>query len=177
MRCSAWSSLAISACSALALATVAHAHVVATTPYVDAGETSELELEVPNEREQAMTGLQVSVPDDFRVVAASGPTGWQSDVEDTSVFWSGGDLEPSSLATFELTVEAPTAPGPASLSATQRYPGGATVHWPVAITVLPANEQSQELGRAFVVGLLGLLVLGAIGILVWRRRGSALEEK
>jgi hypothetical protein len=177
MRCSGWSSLAISACSALALATAAHAHVVATTPYVDAGATSELSLEVPNEREQAMTGLHVSVPADFRVVAASGPAGWQSEVERASVSWSGGRLEPASLTTFALTIEAPAAPGPASLSATQRYPGGATVRWPVAITVLPAEEQSQQLGRALVVGLVGLLVLGAIGILVWRRRGSALEER
>ena len=59
------------------------------------------------------------------------------------------------------------------------YDDGGVVRWPVPITVLPpAEEASQDLALAAVVGLIGLLVVGAVAMLAWRRRtASTLQEK
>lgn len=161
----------------LAFGSSAGAHVVATPPFVSASETADLELEVPNERDAAMTGLHVSVPSEFRIVTAQSDGDWLPRVTTTTVSWTGGTLPPNAATTFRLTVEAPAGPGPASFGATQHYPGGASVRWPVEVTVLPADEPAQQLGRALVVGIVGLLVLFALGVLFWRRRGASLQER
>jgi uncharacterized protein YcnI len=180
MKSSGWSSLAISACSALALASVfaapAGAHVIARTPFVFASASSELELEVPNERDAAMTGLRVTAPPGFRIVGARSEGNWLPRVTPTSVTWTGSSLPPNALTTFELTVDAPATPEGVSFRAAQLYPDGASVRWAVALTVIPA-EETQQLGRALVVGLVGLLVLALLGVLLWRRRGAPLQER
>jgi HAMP domain-containing protein len=44
--------------------------------------------------------------------------------------------------------------------------------------VVPAEESaSQNLALAAVVGLIGLLVVGAVAMLAWRRRTEPLQEK
>ena len=181
MRCSGWSSLAISACSslvvALALVASAGAHVTARTPYVYASKSSELQLDVPNERDAPMTGFHVTVPAGFRVAAAEPNGKWLPAAGETSVFWAGGVLRGYAQTTFRLTVEAPAKPGPASFIALQHYANGAVVDWKVPLTVLPADKPSQQLGRAMVVGLVGLLALVAIGFLAWRRRGRPVHER
>ena len=66
MRCSGWSSLAISVCSglaiALSLAAPASAHVVAVQPYIATGSTRVLILTSPNERSEPMTGFRLARP-------------------------------------------------------------------------------------------------------------------
>jgi uncharacterized protein YcnI len=180
MRCSGWSSLAISACSslvvALALIAPAGAHVTARTPYLYAATSSEFQLDVPNERDAPMTGFHVSVPAGFDVVSAEPNGKWLPVVGETSVFWAGGVLRAGAQTTFQLKVDAPSTPGAASFTALQHYANGAAVDWRVPLTVLPADKPSQQFGRAIVVGLVGLLGLVAIGVLAWRRRGRPLHE-
>jgi hypothetical protein len=161
----------------LTLASPAGAHVITKTPYVYASATNEIELETPNEQSIPMTRLHVVVPADFRIVGAQSQGDWTAETTSTEVTWTGGELASLATETFTLTVEAPAGPGPASLEATQHYAGGGSIGWPVALTVLPAAEPSQQLDRALVVGIVGLLVLTALGILVWRRRGAARQDR
>jgi len=179
MRCSGWSSLAISACSALALtlAGPAAAHVVATPAFLPAGDPGTLSLTAPNERDEPMTGFAVTVPSEFLIVHAQPAPGWEVTVEGATAAWTGGSLASSSGAMFALELEAPTEPGPAVLEAAQLYPGGEIVRWPVTLTVTPAAETpSQNLGWAVVTALVGLVVITAIGVAVLRRARS-LQEK
>jgi uncharacterized protein YcnI len=180
MRCSGWSSRAISVCSAaavaLGLAASADAHVTAIRPYVEAGATDDIQLDVPNERQQPMTGFVVVVPDDFRIVSARPADGWSEGTDTTIGGWHGGTLAPGDAKTFTLEVEAPAAPGPATLRAEQHYPDGRVARWRVALTVVPAAETpSENPGLALVVGVLGLVVLGLIGVFAWRRGRPAAE--
>ena len=78
MRCSAWSSLVISVCSALVLAVPAAAHVTPTPSFITADGTTSLSLTGPNERDEPMTGLVVTVPDGFRISRAEQGEGWVS---------------------------------------------------------------------------------------------------
>lgn len=161
----------------LAFASSAAAHVTAKTPFVYASSTAELELEVPNELDVAMTALHVSVPSEFRIAGAKSDGDWLPRVTSTTVSWTGGRLPPNAQTTFRLTVDTPATPGAVSFDATQHFAGGGSVSWPVGLTVLPAAESSQQLGRAVVVGLVGLVVLVVLGILLWRRHGSSLQER
>jgi uncharacterized protein YcnI len=179
MRCSGWSSLAISVCSALALtfAASARAHVVATPGFLPAGDSGTLNLMAPNERDEPMTGFAVMVPSEFLIVHAHPASGWEATVEGATASWTGGSLASRSEATFALELEAPTEPGPAVLEASQLYSGGDVVRWPVALTVVPAAETpSQNLGWMVVTGLLVLVALTGIGAAIVRRARS-LQEK
>jgi uncharacterized protein YcnI len=144
--------------------------VIAVRPYVEAAASGEIELETPNERKLPMTGFVVIVPDGFRIVAARPAEGWTAGGDRTTATWHGGSLPAGDETTFTLEVDAPPEPGPASLQAEQHYPDGRVARWTVALTVTPpADTPSQNLGWALVVGALGLLVLGLIAALAWRR--------
>jgi uncharacterized protein YcnI len=177
MKCSGWSSLAISVCSALALAGSAAAHITVVPPFVAAGDTTTLRVTGPNERDADMTRFALTVPSEFRIVEVISEDSWRGSIRGQTATWNGGRLGSGSEATFTLEVEGPTEPGPASLEAAQLYPGGAIVRWPVALTVTPAAEAtSQNLGWAVVTALVGLVVLTGIGVAMLRRARS-LQEK
>jgi uncharacterized protein YcnI len=177
MRCSGWSSLAILVCSALVLAVPAAAHVYPTPSYVPGGKTSTLALSVPNERDVPMSAVTLTVPEGFRVVGAQPAGGWTAAVTDRSATWSGGELPGRGTANLTVELEAPAEPGSVSLLAEETYPDGGVVRWPVAVTVVPGDEASQNLRAALVVGILGLLVITALALLLRRRRPRSLQEK
>jgi uncharacterized protein YcnI len=177
MKYSAWSSLAISACSALVLVGQATAHVVATPSFVTGGSTSTLTFAAPNERDVPMTGLAVTVPAGFTIVEARPAGAWHASVGGQTATWRGGRLVPKGTHSFSLDVKARTEAGTVELEAEQTYPDRGTVRWPISLTVVPGAKPSENLGTALVVGVLGLLGLTAAVILLWQRRLKSLQEK
>jgi hypothetical protein len=178
MRCSGWSSLAISASSALAalvLAAPAAAHVTASPAFLPAGGEATLTLSVPNERDEPMTELAVTAPPGVRLVRAHPAGPWTAAIEGETATWSGGSVEPGATGSFLLTLAAPARPGPAELAAEQRYPGGETVRWPVALTVTPGAPPREHVWRGVLVALLGLAATVGVVAFAWRRR--SLQER
>jgi uncharacterized protein YcnI len=173
MRCSGWSSLAISVCSALVLTGTASAHVVATSPFVASESSRLINLEAPNERSEPMTSLLVRAPSGLVIHHTRQPKGWSGVAEGTSATFAGGSLPAGQVATFGVYIKADAQPGTETLEAKQRYDSGAVVTWQVPITITPAAETpSQNLALAAVVGLIGILVVAAIVMLAWRRRAA-----
>ena len=175
MRCSGWSSLAISACSAatLMLPGPAAAHVVATPPFVASGSSESVTFSGPNERDDPMTAFALTVPAGLEIAHAHVVEGWDESIEGSTATWLGGPLEPQAEIDFGMTLEADVEPGVVQLEAEQRYPDGEVVAWPVSLTITPAGESpSQNLALVGVVALVGLLSLAAIAMLAWRRRSS-----
>ena len=171
MRCSAWSSLAISVCSALFLAGTASAHVIATPTYVASGSSQSIEFSGPNERTKPMTAFSLSVPAGLEIEHAHPVDGWTEESTASTATWTGGSLAPREDIPFRVALKAIADPGVLQVQAKQRYPDGGIVSWPVAITVLPAKASpSQNLALAGVVGLIGVLVVVAVAMLAWRRR-------
>jgi hypothetical protein len=181
MRCSGWSSLAISACSAVGLlffAGSASAHVVAMPTYVPSKGTQAIVLEVPNERPDPMTSFVVNVPSGIEIEHAHPADGWSESVEGSAARWTGGSLPARAQVDFRLTLKADVEPGGVSLDAQQLYGDGGVVTWPVSLTITPPTESpSQNLALAGVVGLIGVLVVAAIAMLAMRRRAPPLREE
>ena len=180
MRCSGWSSLAISVCSAalaLALPGRASAHVVAMPAYIPSKGSESLILEVPNERTDPMTSFVVRVPSGLEIEHVHPAPGWVEAVDGSTARWSGGSLAAREQVDFRLTLRANAEPGTVDLDAEQLYDDGGVVAWPVTITVTPAAQSpSQNIALAGVVGLIGVLVVAAV-VMVSRRRSRPLQEK
>lgn len=173
MRCSGWSSLAISVCSAaaLGLAGPAAGHVVAAPPFISSGSSESVTFSGPNERDIAMTEFALTVPAGLEIEHAHETEGWNGSIDGATATWLGGRLAPNEEIDFGVTLAADADPGVVQLDAVQRYPDGSTVSWPVALTITPEEEgPSQNLALAGVVGLIGVLLLVAVAMLAWRRR-------
>jgi uncharacterized protein YcnI len=173
MRCSGWSSLAISVCSAVALllAAPAGAHVVATPAFLPSGSSKSITFSGPNERDEPMTSFALTVPSGLVIEHAHEVGGWDESIDGSTATWTGGSLAPNVEVAFGITLEADVDPGVVELQAEQRYDDGSVVAWPVALTITPAEESpSENLALAGVVGLIGVLVVVAIAMVAWRRR-------
>jgi uncharacterized protein YcnI len=174
MRCSGWSSLAISACSALGalvLAAPAAAHVVAAPTFLASKSAESITFEAPNERSDPMTSFTLVPPDGIEIEHAHPADGWDETIEDGAATWTGGSLAARAIAHFGATLKADTGPGTVTLTARQGYDSGAVVEWSVPLLVTPAEASpSENLALAGIVGLLGVLVVVAVALLAWRRR-------
>ena len=175
MRCSGWSSLAISVCSVtavvLVLAAPAAAHVVAMPSFLASKSSESISFEAPNERSDPMTSFTLTAPEDIEIEHAHPADGWEGTVEDGAARWTGGSLAAGATTDFGATLKADTEPGVVELTARQGYDSGAVVEWEVLLTVTPAAESpSQNLALAGIVGLIGVLVVIAVAALAWRRR-------
>lgn len=171
MRCSGWSSLAISACSALALAGTAAAHVVATPAFVASGNSESIAFSVPNERDTPMTAFSVTAPPELAIERAHEVEGWDEQLDGSTATWTGGSLGMNEEIEFGLTLRADVEPSFVELQARQRYADGGVVRWPVALTITPeAESPSQNLALTGVLGLIGVLIVVAVAMLAWRRR-------
>jgi uncharacterized protein YcnI len=181
MRCSGWSSLAISVCSALGIlvfAGSASAHVIAMPTYIPSKGSEAIILEVPNERPDPMTSFVVNVPSGIEIEHAHPADGWSESVEGATARWTGGSLPARTQVDFRLTLKADVEPGAVALDAEQLYGDGGVVTWPVSITITPPTESpSQNLALAGVVGLIGVLVVAAITMLAMRRRSPPVQER
>ena len=174
MRCSGWSSLAISACSALALlalAAPAAAHVVASPTFLPSKSSESISFEAPNERDDPMTSFTLTAPAGIEIEHAHPADGWDGSASDGVATWTGGSLPANQTGTFGVTLRADSEPGPVTLQARQGYDSGAVVEWPVDLTVTPPEESpSENLALAGVVGLVGVLVVAGVVLLAFRRR-------
>ena len=179
MRCSGWSSLAISACSALVLAGSASAHIVPTPGFLPSESSRSIELAGPNERDEPMTGFRITAPAGLVVEHAHDAEGWTASSDGSAAEWTGGSLDANVEQVFGITLRADAEPGVLELTAEQLYADGSVASWPVGITVTPAEESpSQNLVIAGVVALIGVLAVVAIALLAWRLRSrDTLQEK
>lgn len=169
---------ALAALAVLVAAESARGHVFPTPTYVATGSTSAIELSVPNERRVAMTAFEIRVPEGLVVAGVPPVDGWVASATARAARWTAGSLPPFATAAFAIELDVTGEPGTVVLDAVERYRDGRSVRWPMTLAVIPpADEPSQQLGVAVVVGVAGLLGLTIAAALLWRRAGRALQEK
>ena len=165
---------------ALALPIAAAAHLTTEPSFIASGSREQLVLTVHNDREETMTGFQLTVPVGFRILGADGEEGWSEAVDGRIVTWSGGALAPLEPVVLEVDVEAGgVEPGVVELRGDQLYADGESITWPVSLTVVPpGGETESSLGAQAIatLSILGALVIATFGLVLWQRRRTALRD-
>jgi uncharacterized protein YcnI len=173
VRASRGGKLALAAAAlvaALVAVPASPAHVTVTPAFLAAGESGVLSFEAPNERDEPMTALALSLPDGLRVSRGDQPEtpGWQLEAGGSRAVWTGGAVPAAEVVVFALRADASGEAGAVAIEAEQRYASGAVVRWTPAFTILPGAGPSQHLGRALVAAAVGVVVV--VGSLLLARR-------
>lgn len=165
--------------AALLVAAPAGAHLAAEPSYLEVGGKQRIVLTVHNDRDEPMTGFQLTVPEGLSILGTGGGSGWNEVVEGATARWSGGSLEPDTPVDFEVDLEAVTTePGALELEGEQLYPGDESVTWPLTMTVVPIGGGPPGDGGVgwtaiVVLAVLGVLVVASFGLVFWQRRRPA----
>jgi hypothetical protein len=168
---------AVAALISFAVAGPAAAHVFALPPFLQSGVSTSITFSGRNERDQPMTAFDLTMPDGITIEHAHEVEGWDESLDGSTATWLGGPLAPNADLAVGMTLRADVDPGAVQLQATQRYPGGEVVTWPVTLTITPGEESpSRNLAVAGVVALVGVLCVGAVAMLAWRRRAPPSKE-
>jgi hypothetical protein len=167
--------------SSFVLAAPAAAHVTVTPPFLAVGEEAVLAFDAPNERDVAMTSLELEAPPEVRFVALEAPpAGWRGTVGERRARWSGGRLPASATALYRLRARATGTPGSVAFRAVQRFEDGAVVRWETTLALVPGTGESapqQHLGRALVAAVAGLGVIASSLLVLHRVRRRSLQER
>ena len=182
MRFSAWLSLSISVCSALALAAPAGAHLSIDPPKVAKARLADLVFSVPNADDaMGIDHVTLGIPQDFQLDDAEAKPGWTQSRTGQAVTWSGGLIPKGTFARFAIRG---TAPGKVETVLFNVLVGdrtGKSITYRVGLDVTSGSthdEGARTLGKATLgVAIVGaLLGLGAlfVGLYLWLRppRGS-----
>jgi hypothetical protein len=156
----------------LVLASHAAAHVTVSPPSVFEDAASDVLLVTPNERrDHVTTRLQVEVPAQIEIVAATAPEGWSVEHTTRRVTWSGGTIAGEEAVSFPVTLRGIGPAGATALGVVQGYEDGATVPWQAELTVLPASGADaprEHPGRALLAAVIGVCVV-AVSLVVLHR--------
>lgn len=177
MRCSGWSSLAISACSALVLAAPAAAHLSINPAQVQAGALVDLVLSVPNaEDARGVDQVTVRIPPAFRLDDAEAKTGWTQSRSGDAITWRGGPIPRGQFARFAIRGTAPTRAQTVFFSVLAGDRSGASTPYRVGLDVSshgPEDNGARSLGKAALAAaaIAIVLSLGAlfVGLYLWLR--------
>lgn len=154
-------------------APLAGAHVEAAPSFLPATSSTSIDFVGPNERDDPMTAFRLTAPAGLVIEHAHDVDGWTASFAASTAEWTGGSLEADAEESFGVTLRADAEPGALELTAEQIYADGAVVSWPVDVTVTPADASpSQNLAVAGLVALIGLLLVVAVSVIAWRRRGA-----
>ena len=166
MKCSGWSSLAISVCSALVLASAASAHLSIDPAQVTKGELVDLVFSVPNEDDPVgVDHVTLGIPADFALDDAEAKPGWAQSRTGQAITWSGGNIPKGQYATFAIRGTAPEKAETVLFNVLVGDRKGKSITYRVGLDVTAHGQQdsgARSLGRA---GLLVAILAGALALI------------
>jgi uncharacterized protein YcnI len=177
MRFSAWSSLSISVCSALALAAPAAAHLSVNPSQIHTGELGDITFSIPNADDAiGVDHVTLGIPGDFQLDDAEAKPGWTQSRTAQGITWSGGRIPLGQYATFSIRGTAPAEAQTVLFNVLVGDRTGKTLTYRVGLDVTAALGQdkgARTLGKAAlgVAILAAVLALGAlfVGLYLWLR--------
>jgi uncharacterized protein YcnI len=177
MKCSGWSSLAISVCSALAFTGTASAHLSIDPAQVTKGALVDLVFSVPNEDDAVgVDHVTLGIPGDFALDDAEAKPGWSQSRTGQAITWSGGNIPKGQYATFSIRGTAPAKAETVLFNVLVGDRKGKSITYHVGLDVQAHGEQdsgARSLGRAaLLVAIIGGgIALAALftGLYVWLR--------
>ncbi|MBA3842600.1 MAG: DUF1775 domain-containing protein [Actinobacteria bacterium] len=177
MKCNAWSSLAISVCSALVLTGTASAHLSIDPARVTTGAEVDLVFSVPNEDDAVgVDHVTLGIPSDFDLDDAEAKPGWTQSRTGQAITWSGGHIPKGQYATFAVRGTAPKRSETVLFNVLVGDRTGKSITYRVGLDVAAGAERdsgARSLGKAalavaIVAGALALAALFA-ALYVWLR--------
>jgi uncharacterized protein YcnI len=169
--------LALAAAVLLAFPGAASAHVEMSPDRVDPGAFTLYTVLSPNESDQALTGLRLTIPNGMEVDAAAATPGFTTElVRDqahrvVAVSWQGGSVAPDDLGLFRFSASVEANETTLHLIGVQTFADGSTKVWktPVVEVAKEPGESSRDTtGRSLGAAALGVAVVAlAVG---FRRR-------
>jgi uncharacterized protein YcnI len=177
MRCSAWSSLAISGCSALVLAAPAAAHLSVNPAQVRAGALVDLVFSVPNaEDARGIDQVTVHIPAGFQLDDAEAKAGWAQSRAGDAITWRGGPIPRGQFARFAIRGTAPARATTIFFNVLAGDRTGSSTPYRVGLDVSahgPQDHGARSLGKAALVAALVAIVLSLaalfVGLYLWLR--------
>jgi len=177
MKFSAWSSLSISVCSALALAAPAAAHLSLNPSRIHTGQLADIIFSIPNADDAiGVDHVTLGIPSDFQLDDAEAKPGWTQSRTGQAITWSGGRISAHQFATFSIRGTAPAKAETVLFNVLVGDRTGKTITYRVGLDVTATSQQdkgARTLGKA-ALGLAivaALLALGAlfVGLYLWLR--------
>jgi uncharacterized protein YcnI len=177
MRFSAWSSLSISVCSALALAAPAAAHLSVNPNLIHTGQLADVTFSIPNADDpMGVDHVTLGIPADFQLDDAEAKPGWTQSRTGQAITWSGGRIPKGQYATFSIRGTAPAKPETVLFNVLVGDRTGKTITYRVGLGVIGTaaeDKGARTLGKAAlgVAVLAAVLALGAlfVGLYLWLR--------
>jgi len=170
--------LALAAAVLLAFPAAASAHVEMSPERVDPGSFTLFTVLSPDESEQPLTGLRLTVPEGMEVDAASATPGFTTQlVRDQShrivaISWQGGSVAADDLGLFQFSASVGSSETMLHLVGVQTFADGTTKVWktPVVEVAKEAGGSSGDTtGRTLGAAALGVAVV-AFALSFRRRR-------
>jgi uncharacterized protein YcnI len=170
--------LALAAVALLAFPAAASAHVEMSPDRVDPGSFTLFTVLSPNESEQPLTGLRLTVPDGMEVDAAAATPGFTTQlVRDQShrvvaISWQGGSVAADDLALFRFSASVGSSETTLHLVGLQTFADGSTKVWKTPVVEVAkesAGSSSDTTGRGLSAAALGLAA-AALAVSFRRRR-------
>jgi periplasmic copper chaperone A len=161
----------------LAAPATAQAHVELTPDTAPPGGFALVTVMSPNESEQPLTGLRLTIPPDLVIEGASPAPGFTTQVvKDQSgrvaaISWQGGSVDPGLLALFQFAGTMPDKEGPITLTALQTFADGSQKLWKDTAVIDVTSGTSGGDTTARVLGGIGIAfaAAAALGLLLLLR--------
>ncbi len=180
MRCSGWSSLAISvssAVAALSLAAPAGAHLSINPDTVRTGALVDLVFSVPDAADTAgIDQVTIRAPSEFVLDDGEAVAGWTQSRAGQTLTWKGGNIPLRQYARFGLRGTAPAQAGTVLFNVLVGDRTGKSITYRVGVTVVahgPRDSGARSLGKAaLVVAVVGAglaLIALFVALYVWLR--------
>jgi hypothetical protein len=169
--------LVLAAAALLAFPAAASAHVEMSPDRVDPGSFTLYTVLSPNEGEQPLTGLRLTVPGGMDVDGAAATPGFTTElVRDQShrivaISWQGGSLAPEDLGLFRFSASVGSSETTLHLVGVQTFADGTTKVWKtpvVEVSKEPSGSSSDTSSRVLAAAALVLAAGAFLG--VGRRR-------
>jgi uncharacterized protein YcnI len=177
MKFSAWLSLSISACSALALAAPAGAHLSIDPAKVQKGQQVDLVFSVPNEDDAiGVDHVTLGIPMDFQLDDMEAKPGWTQSRTGQAITWSGGLIPKGTFARFAIRGTAPAKVETVLFNVLVGDRTGKSITYRVGLDITATSTEdngARTLGKAAlgVAIVAANLAVGAlfVGLYVWLR--------
>jgi periplasmic copper chaperone A len=170
--------LSVAIILALAVPASASAHVELSPATASPGADVLFTVKSPNESDQPLTGVRLTVPSDLVIEGAADAAGFRTQVirdqagRVVSLSWQGGSVPPGGLALFQFAGTVPNSTGEVRLTALQTFADGSTRLWHspvVEVESAPASSDTAARGLAGAAIVLGLAAL-VLALRAQRRR-------